>query len=110
MKEVIFEGINEVVEASEDFLRPLIGRKLKDSEKELVKNYFTHYFELSTKKTHITLSERQWLIYTNRLTTLFDDQIKIFDAILDSVVLLKSKDPNVIFGYSEDGAKIEQYI
>lgn len=108
MKEIMFENKKEIIQASEDYLRPLIGRRLKDSEKEMVYHYFIHYFDLESKKEEeVLMSERKWLIYQNRLTVLFDEQIKLFDSILDGIVLLKSKDPNVIFGYSEDGATVE---
>ena len=109
MKEMIFEGSKEIINASEDYLRPLIGRRLKDSEKEMVYKYFLHYFDFEESDI-ISISERRWKIYETRLAILFDDQIKLFDSILDSVVLLKSKDPNIIFGYSEDGAKIDKYL
>ncbi len=110
MKEIMFENKEEIIQASEDYLRPLIGRKLRGNEKEMVYHFFIHYFDLENKEDEeILMSERKWLIYQNRLMILFDDQIKLFDSILDGIVLLKSKDPNVIFGYSEEyGAKVDR--
>ena len=108
MKEIMFENKQEIIQASEDYLRPLIGRRLKNNEKEMVYHFFIHYFDFNEQKDEeIIMSERKWLIYQNRLMILFEDQIKLFDSILDGIVLLKSKDPNIIFGYSKYGAEVD---
>ena len=110
--EMIFDDIKDVIAASQEFLRPMIGRNLRKGERQLVVQYFYHYFEIDPDEwnQHMALSKRRWILFTNKLVILFVDQIRLFDSILDRVVLLKAKDPNVVFGYKDDGIDIQSFI
>jgi hypothetical protein len=117
MKQISFENTADIIKSAEDYLRPLIGRKLTSKEKNLVKEIldnevgYTTVYDQKDRRHHVakTMSERNWRMFLNKLVFVFDQQIKEFDAVLDSIVLLKSMDPNVIFGYTEDGINIESF-
>lgn len=105
---MFFESIQDIIEASEEQLRPLIGRRFTNEERDLVRKFFFHYFDIPEEEP-VIITKRTWMIFSNRLVILFEEQIKKFDNLLDEIVLLKQADPNVIFGYTEDGMTIHDF-
>lgn len=115
MKNLFFESKEEMLNASQEYMRPLIGRKFTTKEKKLVSSLIAYKYstiaDSHDRRKHIgvEISERNWNLFLNNLVVVFDDQIKLFDKVLDDIVLLKSQDPNVIFGYKEDGIIVETF-
>jgi len=103
-----FENIKEIIDASQEHLRPLIGRILTKEEKGLIKIYFYHYFNIPEEEP-IMISKRSWIIFTNRLVILFERQIKEFDDLRDKIILLKQADPNIVFGYTDNGMTVHDF-
>ena len=100
--QVHFETTEEIINASQDYLKPLIGRLLTDGEKELVKQFFFHYLEIKEIEEPIIISNRSWIIYSNKLTIMFENQIREFDNLLDQISIFRKANPDIISVLSEN--------
>lgn len=103
-----FENVKEIIDASQEHLRPLIGRTLTKDERDLINIFFYHYFNIPEEEP-ILITKRSWIIFTNRLVILFERQIREFDELRDKIILLKQADPNIVFGYTDDGMMVHDF-
>ena len=103
-----FENVKEIIDASQEHLRPLIGRTLTKDERDLINIFFYHYFNIPEEEP-ILITKRSWIVFTNRLVILFERQIREFDELRDKIILLKQADPNIVFGYTDNGMMVHDF-